>query len=605
MLRASLLLVLTCLAAVLPVSASASREERQPGERSPASAYVVTTFQTGGHAYVHAATLGARERPGPDSGAQSIQDVKRLIREARPQAPDARDGAAAEPVLTGLWGFPGTSDGATRARALLCRLEGEGYQPWTVSACHAASRAARHKEPALIREAARPDRPLGATGSSTDSIAPETRLSRLGETTSANAPPRPAVRRGPAHVLVLGALWRYLLPFVPLFVLVLLVGRLRRALSRLFGLPFRLVGPLFPGSRGAIGHFAAGTPDAIARDVEERAVRAVMHQPLRQIVRSDLLLDRLQQTRALAETPGGPWVGDDLDHRAVPAAWVARYKEALQRAATETNLSVEVVATVLLAEQRAVPTTIPIETALTTEIGALARAVQEAIGHVGAHDDARVLVFTSELVTRGTAHALAFLHEYVNTPRPVTAVRDAVLDIAATHLPDALPLGLGQRDVASLIDLGIHRDARLATEWRLEGLRESALRRELRRRLLDEPDNVRLCAKVVRRLVDSIAELAKRRPDLARKALDVAAVPAAEVEANRLLTFVRDASDGRLDLSRFARHPDDWTPGHVSFVGWRYHARHLGATDTVHGEPEWAGPFLAAFVDIVHCRVLE
>jgi hypothetical protein len=345
-------------------------------------------------------------------------------------------------------------------------------------------------------------------------------------------------------------------------------------------------------------HAKAAREDAAAR----RAGR-VAHLPLRQIVRSEILLERLGRLPAVAVKRDEAACAEPVARRAVPAAWVARYGEAVRRAATETNLTAELMATVVLAEQRGVPTTMPLDTELASETGDLARGLQAAISSMSSGDDARLLVFARELVARGTGHALAFFDEYVGARAPASAIRELVLDTAARQLPDELPLGLGQRDVASLVDLGIHRDQRLVTEWKLDGLADRALRRELRRRLLDEGDNARLCAKVVRRLADMAAELGRRRPDLARKALDVSSVPATDVDANRLLTFVRDSCDGRLDLSKFAHHPDEWTPGHVQFIGWRYHARHLGATDTMHGEPEWAAPYLAAFVDVARARI--
>ena len=253
-------------------------------------------------------------------------------------------------------------------------------------------------------------------------------------------------------------------------------------------------------------------------------------------------------------------------------------------------------------------------------------------------------------------------------------------------------IGLCQRQVGSLIELGVHHDLGLE-----EGLK---LRWNLASALLDDKENLRIAGFFIRRLANQAADLAAapqhfgeavhdfcaeatrladkekalaaRAADLSQTAKHVMSQPLDKLYEIDIQTFasqntfgqikgrwpeqalktvddamalaevaarltsrypdlavkaqiMRDAAhlykgligspmqgfvNGNLgghplDFSVFKQPSINWTPAHVEFIGWKYNTGHLGDMDSITGIRDWGHNFLMSYLDIVKAAIFK
>ncbi len=334
---------------------------------------------------------------------------------------------------------------------------------------------------------------------------------------------------------------------------------------------------ILPGGEGEVTPPPINVVDVKSDPKCTEELRRLLSTPLAKLSVAELV--------RVTEVSGAAAQGEfqEQTHSPTPVAFLQQHRAAIIEAARVTQLSPEVVAAAILSEVRGLDSRV----FTTPFVEQLTKKIQEKILEKSVENVAWVeqvgleryiaLMAVAQLsvpfVLDGARYVEGWAHTF-----GITTDED-LRDWALSFYSDDVSIGLGQRQVKSLIDMGVHNHFP-----ELTGLDDEALRKRLRQMLLDSRDNIRLIARFLR-------EMAKR------------AAGYRGTRQNELANWTARNACGKFDLAVFNRPVAEWTPAHIRFLGWKYNTGHVDNLDDISGTPSWGDMFLNSYKDIVTAQL--
>lgn len=257
------------------------------------------------------------------------------------------------------------------------------------------------------------------------------------------------------------------------------------------------------------------------------------------------------------------------------AAFLKKYRTEIIAAAEETQLTPEIISSAILSEVRGLDQYLMSTRPMTNFI----RSVTGWIRNKAPYKPVQIPV---DLVGFGLTYLWDNTLDYLFIElQKVVGLDEELRDWVASKFRDDVSVGLFQRQVDSLIHLQVHK--RIPE---LASMPDATLRGELRNWLLDEKRSIRLGAHFIRVLANKAA--AYQGP-----------------KKNALKSWMETKACGHFDLALFGQHAREWTPLHISFLGWKYNTGHLDSLDNISGVPVWGDMFVLSYHDIVLSDVMR